>query len=151
MWAHLDSFCFTSNKELVFRFGFSRTWLDIGLLTYQIEYKACNLFWNFCPHWWCKIRTSLLMTVSKHDHYVYHRENRIIFASSSISGTSNKAAFLGPKGFRSTFFSNTNSTRQGESNFKKKSHPGHHLQFSFHYYLPRINTLESCCGSLSSY
>lgn len=60
-----------------------------------------------------------LMTVSKHDHYVYHRESRINFRSSSISGASNKAAFLQPKGFRSTFFSNTNTTRQGK---KKYSH-----------------------------
>lgn len=34
------------------------TLIDIGLLTYQIEYKAYNLFWNFCPlamqnySWW---------------------------------------------------------------------------------------------------
>lgn len=93
------------------------------------------------------------MTASKHDH-VYQMENRIIFISSSISDTSNKGGFLGPNGFASTFISNTSNTRQGEPNLKKKkihSHPGHHLQFSFHYYLPRINTLESFCGSLSSY
>lgn len=63
------------------------------------------------------------MTVSKDDHYVYQRENRII--SSSVSGTSNKAAFLGPKRFRSTFFSNTNSTSEGEPNLKKKKKHSH--------------------------
>lgn len=30
------------------------------------------------------------MTVSEHNHYVYQRENRIIFVSSSISGTLTK-------------------------------------------------------------
>lgn len=117
-WAHLNSlFHF---QQRFFGFGFSITWIATGLLIYQIEYKAYNLFWNFCPHWWCKIRTSLLTTVSKHDH-IYQMENKIIFAGSSISGTSNKGVFLGPNGFTSTFISNTNNTRQGEPNFKKNT------------------------------
>lgn len=54
------------------------------------------------------------MTVPEHDHYVYQRKNRIIFIRSSISGTSNKAAFSEPRGLRSTFFTNTNRTWQRE-------------------------------------
>lgn len=94
------------------------------------------------------------MTASKHDH-VYQMENRIIFISSSISDTSNKGVFLGPNGFASTFSLPCVTCVTDEPNLKKKkkiqSHPGHHLQFSFHYYLPRINTLEKFYGSLSSY